>query len=497
MHSYLSGLGAALCAALLVGCGDSPVVPTPQGQGSSQPLNASITLTPDSSLRWVPEIITIRVQISGPDADSLRKLPVWWTSTDPSLVALAEPTDTSVVAIPQHDGVARVIATVGDVADTARLVCREEGAVLAKTFVVRINYFGTPAFSSDGSIVVFGGEDYLRSVLALDRGFAPLWTFAVGVEYRNAAIGEDGNVFVGGSGMTALSSTGAVRWEDATVFNLDAAPALDGRGDVWFGGYQGPDFDLTLGHYDASGLVATTPLPPGTNPIHLPPVIVGDSVVIVGGDHYLVGISLSDSILWVDTLPGSQSRVGYAPLSAAGDGRTTYVPAKEGPVFAIDGLTGAVTWSWRDADPEPMRYPSAPIVDTDGSVYVQTSATLVALTPDGAVRWRADSLYGNQVFYAAGAPALAGGGILYVACQSDLCAVNTADGSVRWRRRLSVDGIAGAALFILPDSSIVFQTVNQQGASYLVKLRGRYPLADAPWPVDGGDLRRTRRGHMP
>jgi outer membrane protein assembly factor BamB len=497
MQSYLSRLGAAMCVAVLMACSEAPVVPPPSGNGSTQPLDASITLTPDSSLQWVPDAITISVQISGPDADSLGQLPVWWSSTDPNLVALAEPTDTSVVAIPQHDGVAQVIATVGDAADTARIVCREEGAVLATTLVVRINYFGTPAFSPDGSIVVFGGEDYLRSVLAFDRGFAPLWTFAVGVEYRNAAIGEDGNVFVGGSGMTALSSAGARLWEDATVFNLDAAPAIDGRGDAWLGGYLRGGDGPALAHYDGSGLVAATPLPSGTNPVHLPPIIVGDSVVIVGGDHYLVGISLSDSILWVDTLPGSQSRVGYAPLSGAGDGRTIYVPAKEGPVFAIDGLTGAVNWSWRDAHHQVTWYPLAPIVGSDGSVYVQTSATLVALTPDGAVRWQADSLYGNQVVYDdGGAPALASGGILYVACQSDLCAVNTADGSVRWRRSLPVTGYAGA-VFILPDSSLVTQTVNHSGVSYLVKFRGRYPLAEAPWPVEGGDLRRTRRGHTP
>jgi outer membrane protein assembly factor BamB len=123
-----------------------------------------------------------------------------------------------------------------------------------------------------------------------------------------------------------------------------------------------------------------------------------------------------------------------------------------------------------------------------------------SLAADGAVRWQADSLYGGQAVYAGGAPALAGGGILYVACQWDLCAVNTADGSVRWRRPLPGNGIAGA-IFILPDSSLVFQTVTEMGGgsrpSYLIKLRGRFPLADAPWPVDGGDLRRTQRGHTP
>ncbi len=65
MQCYLSGLGAAMCAALILGCADTPVVPTPHGQ--AQPLNATIALTPDSTSGWVPEWITIRVQFSGPD----------------------------------------------------------------------------------------------------------------------------------------------------------------------------------------------------------------------------------------------------------------------------------------------------------------------------------------------------------------------------------------------------------------------------------------------
>ena len=139
MRSCLSGFRVVICAALVVGCRDAPVVPIPQGQ-EPQPLDASITLTPDSSLRWVPDTVTIRVQISGPDADSLSKLPVWWTSADPNLAVLTELTDTSALVIPQQDGVTQVIATVGDVADTARIVCRDEGAVLAMTSVIRATW---------------------------------------------------------------------------------------------------------------------------------------------------------------------------------------------------------------------------------------------------------------------------------------------------------------------------------------------------------------------
>ena len=175
MQTYLSGLGAVMCAALLVGCSDTPVVPTPQGQPQpSEPLNASITLTPDSSLRWVPNTVTIVVQFSGPDADSLSKLPVWWSSADPNLVALTEQTDTSVLAMPQHDGVAEVIATVGDVADTARIVCREEGAPLA---VVEYSpstssFTQSVAVGSDGMIYVPLFDDAL---LAFDSDLELAW----------------------------------------------------------------------------------------------------------------------------------------------------------------------------------------------------------------------------------------------------------------------------------------------------------------------------------
>jgi len=131
---------------------------------------------------------------------------------------------------------------------------------------------------------------------------------------------------------------------------------------------------------------------------------------------------------------------------------------------------------------------------------VRNGNQLVALNADGSVRWQNDSLNTYYSVNAGGAPALAGGGVLYLACQFDLCAVHTGDGSLRWRHALPVAGIAGSIL-IASDSSIMFTTLTEIGTgyrpSYLVKLRGRFPLADAPWPVDGGDLRRTRRGRMP
>ena len=494
MQSYRSGLGAAMCAALLVGCSDSPVVPTQQGQGPGQSLNATITLTPDSAAGWVPEGITIRVQISGPDADSLSKLPVWWSSVDPNLVALAEPSDTAVLAIPQHDGVAKVIATVGDVADTARIVCWEEGAPLA------VNEYSTSTLTFTQSIAV--GAD---GMIYLPRYDDALLVFNPDLElvseipqqptWMNVAIADDGSLIMGRRGaVAALSSSGALLWEDTTFTSIEAAPAVDSRGHVWIGGYIPGTGPSGVAHYDAAGTrVAVHEL---GSPFKAAPVIVQDSVIVIGDlRNRVYGISRNDSVLWTDTF-GSSDR--YWSPSVGADGRTVYLPLRTA-LAAVDGLTGDVLWTQQG-----WGYPSAPIVDADGTIYM-LYADLFAFNPDGSVRWRVDSLGNNHGIYAAPAPALATGGVLYVPCQSYVCAVNTADGSLRWRHALPSEVAAGTMagqIVILPDSSILFSTLRTPGASdfgpaYLIKLRGRYPLADAPWPVDGGDLRRTRRGHMP
>jgi outer membrane protein assembly factor BamB len=234
----------------------------------------------------------------------------------------------------------------------------------------------------------------------------------------------------------------------------------------------------------------------GGTTFKVPPVIVQDSVIVVGDlGGRVYGISRGDSVLWTDTFG---SPLKYWSPSVGADGRTVYLPLRT-ELAAVDGLTGDVLWTQQG-----WGFPSAPIVDADGTIYVLYNY-LFAFNPDGSLRWSADSLGNDHGIYAAPSPALAAGGVLYVPCQDDVCAVNTADGTLRWRHALPRDVAAGTMagqLMILPDSSILFSTIQSPRASaygpaYLIKLRGRYPLADAPWPVDGGDLRRTRRGHMP
>jgi outer membrane protein assembly factor BamB len=476
-------------AVVFVACGD-PANPDPE------PLDARITITPDSQAAWTGDTLVLAVSFDGPDRDSLMRLPLTWRVSDTSLAQLAGSSDASASIVPRRAGVAIVEARVGDVADTAAVTGWEEGELLAvrEWATSTETSLQSLAVGTDGVVYLLRAEG---AVLSFDAELVPAWEVPVyGPGWMSPAVADDGSIIVPTlEGVFALSPDGSPRWRDTTTGAIESAPAIDGQGHVWLGGYRREGtqpYPWGVAHYDAAGTRVAF-LETGRT-IKVPPVIVLDSVVVIGDlGGRVFGIARSDSILWIDTLA---SPIRYFPPAVAGDGRTVYVATRDGPVVALDGITGEVFWIWQGTGA-----PTSPIVDADGTVYVQTQASLVALAPDGSVAWQADSLKGLYGINALGAPALATGGVLYLACQTDVCAVNTADGSVRWRRAPPVgvpDGTIPGSIFVLPDSSVLYSTISKgDGPGYLVKLRGRFPLADAPWPVDGGNLRRTRRGPVP
>lgn len=478
-----------VAAVVFLACGD-PANPDPE------PLDARITITPDSQAAWTGDTLVLTISYDGPDRDSLMRLPLTWRVSDTSLAQLAGSSDASTSIVPRRAGVAIVEARAGDVADTVVVTGWEEGELLAVREWAASTYTQLQSLAVGANGMVFLLR-YEGGVLSFDADLAPAWEFPVyAPAWMSPAILDDGSIVLPTvQGVFALSPDGSPRWQDTTVGAIESAPVIDGQGHVWIGGYRREGtqpYPWGVAHYDAAGTRVAF-LETGRT-IKVPPVIVLDSVVVIGDlDGRVFGIARSDSILWIDTLA---SPVRYFPPAVAGDGRTVYVPTRNGTVVALDGITGEVRWTWQGAG-----VPTSPIVDADGTVYVQTQGGLVALAPDGSVTWQADSLNGLYGINALGAPALAAGGVLYLACQTDVCAVNTADGSVRWRRALPEavpDGTLPGTIFVLPDSSVLFSTIsNGVGPGFLVKLRGRFPLADAPWPVDGGNLRRTRRGPVP
>jgi len=104
--------------------------------------------------------------------------------------------------------------------------------------------------------------------------------------------------------------------------------------------------------------------------------------------------------------------------------------------------------------PAGSRGPLGPTVAADGSIYVGTRDGVVALSPDGEVRWRLDDL-GT----ASAAPSLTPSEDLVVATREGVLARVGRDGVVRRRRRL--EPMRGATL-VLDDGSVIVGTVDRR-----------------------------------
>lgn len=446
----------------------------------------TLALSPDSATAWAGDAVTFVVTLGGPDANRALLESIRWSVSSDAVRALpvAVPGELRIVA--QREGVATVVARLGEAADSAVVVAFAEGAVLA-TFPFPVEYMSAPAVAPDGSVYLFRVQDASPGLVALTPDLALRWTAPfgpTGATFLNPVVGPSGAVYFTQRGLTtAHSPDGTLLWASTFAGEEDAAPALDGAGNIYVHGF-GADGIHRLARFSPSG--DSTHLAEWGLPSRVAPTVVADSVVVWVSGAVVWATALDGTSLWTDTLP---DQVRYFAPSVGHDGRTLYLPARS-LVAVIDAFTGARGHDWLF---EIAEIPLAPIVDRDGIVYVQTRERLLALNPDMSLRWTADSLGGGHTSNSGGGPALAAGGVLYVNCGTDLCAVRTLDGSVRWRRALPGPGSPGH-IAIGPDSSIIFPMHIQVGdPSFVYKLRGRLPLADAPWPMDGRDPARTRR----
>ena len=473
-----------LCAVsgsfLISSCGDSTDV--------SAPIEG-LALSTDSALGWAGDeasFVASRVTAGGGEQwfDALT-----WRLTDPTVARIARATDSSVTLELLSSGEVLVVGAVDGFADSLVLRVREEGEVLGFRAWAAEAAINTPAFGDDGSIYLVRRQPGALVALNLDLSVRWERPLALG-GIMTPAVAIDGTIFATSLGgyTAAFSLDGTVLWADSNFGSGHTAPALAGDGEVYVAGHGASTIsDWGVKRYSASGVELQRFSNLG-RAILAPPLIVQDSVIItVDSDASALARTRRGDTLWIERLP---SMARYFAPSVGANGRDVYVPTNN-RLITFDAFTGTVRWTW--LSPGGAGALLAPLVDAEGNIYIQTNNTLVALNPDGTSRWRADSLGGDHNSNSGGGGAITFGGVIYVNCQLDLCAVNTADGSVRWRKSLPVPGRPGS-ISVLPDSSIVFVTLTSgTDSSYVVRLRGRYPLARRVWPVDGGGLGRWRR----
>ena len=245
---------------------------------------------------------------------------------------------------------------------------------------------GSPTVAPDGTIFQgAGAPDPNLYAIAPDGTFKWLYRTNGSIAYASPAIGRDGTIFLGASDgrVTALKPDGKVLWERALgAGSVSVSPAIGNDGVVYLHGTDGFLYSLD----------------PAT-----------------GATRWRVVVNA----------------LSFASAAIGPDG-TIYQASEAGFLYAIrpDG-----TQKWRFTTNGDTF--STPAIDASGNIYVTTysTATLLCVTPAGSLRWQFSSP--GEPFVSSSPTLSADGGAAYFgASDNRLYAVNTADGSQRWRVEL-------------------------------------------------------------
>ncbi|GMQ80983.1 MAG: hypothetical protein BMS9Abin05_0413 [Rhodothermia bacterium] len=396
-------------------------------------------------------------------------------------------------------------------------------------------YSGPATFSiSDPVTVVIAGADDPESVGV--PGSVKWRTVGYSGEVRGSvAVGFSNDIYVASSSDTlyAFSSTGTLKWkfgtfgpirssplvgnnedvfvtsEDGRLYGLDSdghplwtayntgsalrsSPALGVEGALIFGDADGRVH--AVNSFNGQPLAGSWPVNLTLDAIIAPPVIAKDRTIFVAsGDGYIYALSPGGSILWRGAENIGSVVVGMAliekteELSLPGGGveentvSIIYAVSSNGSIYSISGSDGSVLWS----EPLSGSRRSAPVVGSDGTIYVGTSTGLIALneevdpfTPRLRFVFPADDV---------GTPAIDSNEVVYFVSRNRVHAINP-NNTPFWNYDLGAESDAPLTI-----SRLGLLVVAGQNGVLTTLETGSVGLALNMWPMFQRNARHTGR----
>lgn len=288
-----------------------------------------------------------------------------------------------------------------------------------------------PALVTDP--LVLGTDDGLvRAIDVSDGGL--LWQFDAG-SGPVVPVPTDDAVFVSGRSVAALDPrSGLERWSEDVEGN-SGPPVV--AGDVLYAVVDGVVY--AFGRDDGSvrwrsdtGVQVTGP-----------PVVGDARVYLASGDDVLAVDGETGRTSWQRTIGGT------TPLRLGGVSDDGVYAWRNGRLLALDG-DGAVRWRF-----DTGRRSHLPLVTVGtGSIYVPGRDLLALDATDGAVEWRAP-LQGEPRY----PPPSVVDGTIYAGTETDVYAVDAANGDLVWRFGRGEDatpfwGQAGPESVLVPDEAL-------------------------------------------
>ncbi len=270
-------------------------------------------------------------------------------------------------------------------------------------------------------------------------------SYTTGWVDSSPAIADDGTVYVGTSAgasgygyLLAYTEDLQLKWAFETAGSVTSSPAIEADGTVYFG--SGDSYVYAV---NPNGTEKWR-YPTGDAIAYSSPAVAPDGTIYIGSnDGYLYAINPNGTLRW--RYKYSMGGAIESSPAIALDG-TIYVGARgsqpgTGYLYALSP-GGAVQWVYGPPDVN-ADVKSSPAVGSDGSIYVgDYGGVLHAINPDGSNKWRYPNEGPVQGYYDHASPAIGADGTIYIQRNGppeggsgfgDLLAVNP-DGTLRWKK---------------------------------------------------------------
>jgi outer membrane protein assembly factor BamB len=367
-------------------------------------------------------------------------------------------------------------------------------------------------------LIHFHSGSDVRSSKAAAPGPKIQWQISTGSKLLTGiALGSEGTIYVGSDdSLCAISSDGKLLWKHAVFSGMGAAPVVGSNGTIYLtssvGDVQSVNADGSSRWDSHYGLIG----------FDSPPVLSNEVLYLANtvSDIWAFKADSSDPKLW--TVQTEREGVGFAGLTLPGTARLNQTRSAAAPLVGLDGNLyiprqkwlhslspdGAERWTiplskgllgaaaigqdgtiylgnqasdtkvyavssgggerWEVAVSGIVR--GSPVIDASGDIYFSLDTRLVALSPDGSMKWELEQPDSSG-------PALAQDGTLYLGFETYHFGAVTSDGTLKWNYK--TPGVVSAAPVIGPEGTIYIAT--DQGEVLALRDSGS-PLMNSPWP---------------
>jgi outer membrane protein assembly factor BamB len=276
---------------------------------------------------------------------------------------------------------------------------------------VSVGVRGSTAIGNDGTIY-FGADN----LYALRPDGSQKWTVALtNAPWSTPAIGLDGTIYVVASGVLyAVTPDGMPKWQhviDEHTGGAILSPSIGADGTIYVGSFSyrtfyainpgGSEkwtFPLSAASVDSAAIAA-------------------DGTVYLGDGYHLYALANGRAI-WQTSLQAS------GPAVIGRDG-TIFVANSD---LSLYSLTPGGQTNWHVAPWSIPALPTTPAVDSAGVSYYCVSNALLAVGPEGGVRWVFKSGYDVSYYVTSTSPAIGPDGTIYAAFGSKLFALAGTNG---------------------------------------------------------------------